>query len=95
MIEKFNSTCHGVPKSNVVGLVDAIIPGPAGGGHNDYDAASALVDQALSAALAELAVMDGQHRLNARYDKFRKMGAEGAAYIDAERPSPDRRESKA
>ncbi|HET7221307.1 MAG TPA: acetyl-CoA carboxylase carboxyltransferase subunit alpha [Vicinamibacterales bacterium] len=78
-----------------LGLIDAIIPEPVGGGHNDYDAATALVDQALSTALAELAVMDVEQRLNARYDKFRKMGAEGGAFVDAERPSRDRLETKA
>ena len=83
------------PDMLTLGLIDAIIPEPAGGGHNDYDAASALVDQALSAALAELAMMDVEQRLTARYDKFRKMGAEGEAFVDRERPSPDRREGKA
>ena len=81
------------PDMLALGLIDAIIPEPAGGGHNDYDAASALVDQALSTALAELAVLDVAQRLDARYDKFRKMGAEGGAFVDAERPAPDRRES--
>jgi acetyl-CoA carboxylase carboxyl transferase subunit alpha len=60
-----------------LGLVDGIIPEPAGGAHNDYDAASALVDQALSAALAELATLSVQQRLDTRYEKFRKMGDVG------------------
>src|SRR5262249_33213261 len=37
-----------------LGLVDAIVPEPSGGAHNDYDAATALVDQALAQSLAEL-----------------------------------------
>ena len=37
-----------------LGLIDAIVPEPAGGAHNDHDAATALVDQALAQALAEL-----------------------------------------
>ena len=40
------------PDLMALGLVDAIIPEPTGGAHNDYDAATALVDQALSHALA-------------------------------------------
>src|SRR5919206_278722 len=36
------------PDMVALGLVDDIIPEPAGGAHNDYDAATALVDQALS-----------------------------------------------
>ena len=35
-----------------LGLIDAIVPEPAGGAHNDYEAATALVDQALAQALA-------------------------------------------
>ena len=42
------------PDMVALGLVDGIVPEPAGGAHNDYDAATALVDQALSAALAEV-----------------------------------------
>src|SRR5512132_3829204 len=45
------------PDMVALGLVDGIIPEPSGGAHNDYDTATALVDQALSAALAELTVL--------------------------------------
>jgi acetyl-CoA carboxylase carboxyl transferase subunit alpha len=67
------------------GLIDAIVPEPTGGGHNDYDAATALVDQALSQALADLSVMSVDELLNARYEKFRRMGSEGVAFIDADK----------
>ena len=70
-----------------LGLIDAIIPEPAGGAHNDYDAATALVDQALSTALAELSGMSVEERLAGRYEKFRKMGAEGSAFVDTEKPA--------
>jgi acetyl-CoA carboxylase carboxyl transferase subunit alpha len=65
-----------------LGLVDAIIPEPAGGAHNDYDAATALVDQALAQALADVAPLDAQDRLDLRYAKFRRMGEEGIAFTD-------------
>ncbi len=70
------------PDMVALGLVDDIIPEPAGGAHNDYDAATALVDQALSAALAESSAMNVGERLQARYAKFRKMGEEGSAFVD-------------
>jgi acetyl-CoA carboxylase carboxyl transferase subunit alpha len=70
-----------------LGLIDAIIPEPGGGAHNDYDRATALVDQALSAALAELTPMSVDARLAARYEKFRRMGQEGQAFVDVDRPS--------
>jgi acetyl-CoA carboxylase carboxyl transferase subunit alpha len=65
------------PDLLALGLVDGIIPEPSGGAHNDYDAATALVDQALSAALAELGELTVQQRLDARYEKFRRMGDAG------------------
>ena len=42
------------PDLLALGLIDAIVPEPAGGAHNDHDAATALVDQALAQALGEL-----------------------------------------
>ena len=73
------------PDLLALGLIDAIVPEPTGGGHNDYDAATALVDQALSQALAELSVMSVDELQNGRYEKFRRMGSEGLAFIDAEK----------
>jgi acetyl-CoA carboxylase carboxyl transferase subunit alpha len=65
-----------------LGLVDGIIPEPNGGAHNDYDAATALVDQALAQALEELRPLSVPERLDRRYEKFRRMGAEGSAFVD-------------
>jgi acetyl-CoA carboxylase carboxyl transferase subunit alpha len=65
------------PDLRQLGLIDGIIPEPAGGAHNDYDAATALVDQALTAALQELGTMTAQQRLDGRYEKFRRMGDVG------------------
>ena len=68
------------PDMLALGLVDGIVPEPAGGAHNAPDAATALVDQALSAALAEVSGLTAEARLNARYDKFRRMGEEGIGF---------------
>ncbi len=57
-----------------LGLVDGIIPEPSGGAHNDYDAATALVDQALSHALDAVTALSVPERLDARYAKFRGWG---------------------
>jgi acetyl-CoA carboxylase carboxyl transferase subunit alpha len=72
------------PDMLALGLIDAIIPEPAGGAHNDYDAASALVDQALSQALADVSLLTVQDRLDTRYAKFRRMGEEGTAFTDTD-----------
>jgi acetyl-CoA carboxylase carboxyl transferase subunit alpha len=69
-----------------LGLIDAVVPEPAGGAHNDYDRATALVDQALAQALAELEPLPAEIRLEARYQKFRRMGEEGQAFLDTEKP---------
>jgi acetyl-CoA carboxylase carboxyl transferase subunit alpha len=65
-----------------LGLVDGIIPEPPGGAHNDHERATALVDQALSHALDEVAALSVEERLRLRYEKFRRMGEEGTAFID-------------
>jgi acetyl-CoA carboxylase carboxyl transferase subunit alpha len=76
------------PDMLALGLVDGIVPEPAGGAHNDPDAATALVDQALSAALTEVSGLAAEARLHARYDKFRRMGEEGIGFsASAERPA--------
>lgn len=71
-----------------LGLVDAIIPEPAGGAHNDPERASALVDQALHHALTEVSAFSSEERLNLRYDKFRRMGEEGSAFVDRNKAVP-------
>jgi acetyl-CoA carboxylase carboxyl transferase subunit alpha len=73
------------PDLLALGLIDGIVPEPTGGGHNGYDAATALVDQALSQSLAELSVMSVDALLSQRYEKFRRMGSEGVAFIDADK----------
>ena len=74
------------PDMVALGLVDGIIPEPAGGAHNDYEAAVALLDQALSAALAEVAALTVSERLDQRYAKFRRMGEEGSSFTDTVAP---------
>src|SRR3954465_3691672 len=62
------------PDLLAMGVIDAIIPEPAGGGDNDDAGATGLVDQALQHALAEVSALSAEERLNARYDKFRRIG---------------------
>ena len=64
-----------------LGIIDEIVNEPVGGAHTDPAQATALVDIALSRALAEVSALSVEDRLNARYDKFRKMGSVGI--IDA------------
>ena len=71
------------PDMLALGLIDAIIPEPPGGAHNEYDKATALLDQALHAALTEVSALPVQQRLDLRYDKFRRMGEEGSAFVNS------------
>src|SRR5215212_4120265 len=59
------------------GIIDEIIPEPIGGAHTDPVTAAAKVDEALARSLAEVNVLSGEARLEARYDKFRSMGRLG------------------
>jgi acetyl-CoA carboxylase carboxyl transferase subunit alpha len=74
-----------------LGLIDGVIPEPSGGAHNDHDAATALVDQALAKALAEVSELSVPQLLEDRYEKFRRMGEEGTSFVDrAGGPPPGR-----
>src|SRR4029450_10301779 len=65
-----------------LGLIDAIVPEPSGGAHNDFDRATGLVDQALALALATVIPLSIDQRLRARCEKFRRMGDERTAFVD-------------
>ena len=60
-----------------LGIVDEIIAEPVGGAHTDPAQAAALLDIALDRALRQVQEMDGDARLDARYDKFRAIGLVG------------------
>src|SRR5688572_6087910 len=62
-----------------LGLVDEIIPEPTGGAQTNPELASALVDEALSRALAAVSAMAPGARMDARYAKWRAMGNIGLA----------------
>ena len=50
---------------------------------------TAIVDQALEQALQELSLIPTDALLTARYEKFRRMGAEGTSFIDTDAPPRD------
>jgi acetyl-CoA carboxylase carboxyl transferase subunit alpha len=57
-----------------LGVIDAIVPEPAGGAHRDWEAAAAGLRTALRQQLAELAGQDGEGLVTERYEKFRRIG---------------------
>ncbi len=57
-----------------LGIVDGIVPEPAGGAQNDYDQAAEALRIALRGALSELSRMTVEQLIDDRYEKFRRMG---------------------
>ena len=57
-----------------MGIIDEIIPEPAGGAHIDYEQTFKNVDTHLSQTLKKLEEKTPEERLKERYQKFRKMG---------------------
>jgi acetyl-CoA carboxylase carboxyl transferase subunit alpha len=56
------------------GLIDVIIPEPAGGAQEDPVAAAGSLRAVLTTSLAELRKMSSNELIQQRYSKFRKMG---------------------
>jgi acetyl-CoA carboxylase carboxyl transferase subunit alpha len=61
------------------GIIDEIVPEPTGGAHTNPEQAAMLLDSALERALTQVAAMEPQARLDARYRKWRAMGNVGFA----------------
>ncbi len=59
------------------GIVDEIVPEPAGGAHTNHAMSAQLLDTALAPALARVASLASAARLDARYRKWRAMGNVG------------------
>ncbi len=61
------------------GVIDEIVPEPTGGAHTNPELAATLLDSALARTLQEVAGMESEARLDARYRKWRAMGNVGLA----------------
>ncbi len=57
-----------------LGVVDGIVPEPAGGAQNDWKEAARLLKQSLLDALNEVAGLSGDELVRHRREKFRSMG---------------------
>jgi acetyl-CoA carboxylase carboxyl transferase alpha subunit len=62
-----------------LGVVDAIVPEPEGGAHEDPDAAARLLASGIAEALAEIDGLDPAERRRQRRAKYRRMGV--LAYV--------------
>jgi acetyl-CoA carboxylase carboxyl transferase subunit alpha len=57
-----------------LGVVDAVVPEPAGGAHKDHDEAARLLGASFKEALEAVESQNPQERRRARHRKFRGMG---------------------
>jgi acetyl-CoA carboxylase carboxyl transferase subunit alpha len=57
-----------------LGVIDAVVPEPAGGAHTDPDEAARLLGASLREALLDVEGVDSRERRHARHRKFRHMG---------------------
>jgi acetyl-CoA carboxylase carboxyl transferase subunit alpha len=57
-----------------MGIIDEIVGEPEGGAHTDYEAAAKLLETVLDRQLVALTNQSVRELLEARYEKFRKMG---------------------
>lgn len=57
-----------------LGIIDEIVKEPEGGAHSDFDAAGRFLEEVLDRELVELSSQPIKDLLDARYEKFRKMG---------------------
>jgi acetyl-CoA carboxylase carboxyl transferase subunit alpha len=57
-----------------MGIVDEIVAEPEGGAHTDHEATARYLDEVLDRQLVSLTNQPLPELLEARYEKFRKMG---------------------
>ncbi len=65
-----------------LGIVDAIVPEPPGGAHNNHEEAARLLDEAILAALDRSSGLGADERVELRYRKFRGMGRLGIDFVE-------------
>ena len=63
------------PELLELGCVDAIVPEPPGGAHQDPNRAAELLDRALYEALVSMDGLDAEELREDRYQRFRRLGS--------------------
>jgi len=64
------------------GLVDVVVPEPAGGAQTDPESLFRSLDEVVDAQLRELSALPPEALVNARYEKFRRMGHLGGEFLE-------------
>jgi acetyl-CoA carboxylase carboxyl transferase subunit alpha len=71
------------PELQSLGLIESIIPEPLGGAHRDHRAAAAEVKHAILTNLSELRQQSIDHLLEARYQRYRRIGVHAGEAVGA------------
>lgn len=66
-----------------LGLVDRIIPEPVGGAHTAHETAAQILNKYLVEALERSERLEPKARVDARYEKFRRMGDVGLEFDES------------
>jgi len=77
-------------EQQALGVVDQVVPEPAGGAQTDGDAAAQALGQAITEQLSLLVGRDPDELVDARYARYRAMGA----FTTAEAPRKERHERR-
>jgi acetyl-CoA carboxylase carboxyl transferase subunit alpha len=64
------------------GLVDAVVPEPAGGAQTDPESLFRSLDEVIDGQLRELSALSPEALVAGRYEKFRRMGHLGGEFLD-------------
>jgi acetyl-CoA carboxylase carboxyl transferase subunit alpha len=70
------------PDLKSFGIVDEIVPEPAGGAHVDHETLFKSLDAILDAQLRELVAVPAEALREGRYQKFRNMGRLGHDFME-------------
>ena len=72
-----------------LGVIDSIVPEPAGGAHTDHDEAARLLGTSLAASLRELDGLAGDELRRRRRQRFRRIGVFTEALTAVAAPASD------
>jgi len=65
------------------GLVDTVVPEPAGGAQTDPESLFRSLDEVIDSQLRELSALPPEALVSARYEKFRRMGHLGGEFVES------------
>ncbi|MFN8619478.1 MAG: acetyl-CoA carboxylase carboxyltransferase subunit alpha [Chloroflexota bacterium] len=77
-------------EQQALGVIDRVVPEPAGGAQNDLEAAARALGDAIAEQLKALIARDTDELLEARYARYRAMGA----FTTSEAPRKERHERR-